>query len=105
MSGHGDRVLDRIPIEVEGIEVDLEAPPRVTAGTRFEVRWRGPDNSGDFIAIAEPDAGRGRHIDFGFTSLGSPISLAAPFTQGSYEIRYVSGVDGSILARVPLAVD
>ncbi len=104
MSGHDKRVLDRIPIEITGIMVELHGPETVKAGRRFSVHWKGPDASGDFIVVAPEGAGPRHHLDFTFTSLGSPASFAAPFRAGDFEIRYISGADGSVLGSVRLTV-
>ena len=76
----------------------------VEAGTRFEVAWSGTTGEGDFIAVARPRSGRGKHLDWSYTDLGSPMTLAAPFEAGKYVVRYVSGKSNKILTRQPIEV-
>jgi Ca-activated chloride channel family protein len=94
-----------ISIEVVDLPVSLTAPSRVKAGTRFEVEWQGPDETGDFIAIAPEGSGWKRKIDWAFTAGGSPASLAAPYSSGVYEVRYVSGSSYKILETVTIVVE
>lgn len=104
VDGTSGRVARRAELTVAPIEVQLDGPRRARAGTRFQVRWRGPDRTGDFIAVARPDDPPDATADWTPTSLGSPLSLAAPFEGGEYEIRYVTDQGRTILARAPLAV-
>ena len=92
-------------IEVYDVDVRLGVPKRVRAGSRFEVQWQGPDGPGDFISLAPQGSRWQRKLDWAFTSAGSPASLAAPFTGGRYEVRYVSGADSRILESVPVTVE
>jgi Ca-activated chloride channel family protein len=97
-------VLARAQFAVKAVGIDLEVPPVVDAGTRFEAAWRGTPGAGDFVAIARLPWGPNRHLDWSFTDLGSPVSLAAPFDAGSYEVRYFSGETGRIIDRVKIEV-
>ena len=105
VEGDGNRVRRRTAVSVEATSVSLKAPRRVRAGTRFELRWTGPNRQGDYLAVAATAAGPLDHEDWVYTSAGSPASLAAPFAAGDYELRYVSGDSQEILAAIPIAVD
>lgn len=104
VDGASAATFGRSPLEVTSVQPVLTAPETVAAGDRFEVRWSGPDAAGDFISIAPAGSPAHRHEDFAFTSLGSPASLAAPFRAGDYELRYVDGASGTVLAQRPLRV-
>jgi Ca-activated chloride channel family protein len=97
-------VLAREPIAVVAIPITLDVPAVVEAGTRFEVSWSGSAGRGDFIAVAPVRSGPKKHFDWAYTSLGSPVSLAAPFQAGRYVVRYVSGESNQIVARRALEV-
>jgi len=97
-------ILARHPLAVVVVEVRLEVPSVVDAGTRFEVEWSGTARKGDFIAIARTRSGRKKHLDWSYTDLGSPVTLAAPFDAGKYVVRYVSGTSNKILARQTIEV-
>ena len=97
-------ILARRPISVVVVDVTLDVPSVVEAGTRFEVECSGTAGKGDFIAVARQNSGRKKHLDWAYTSLGSPVTLAAPFEAGQYVIRYVSGNRNKILVRQPIEV-
>jgi len=97
-------ILARHPLAVVVAKVILEIPSVVEAGTRFEVAWSGTSGEGDYIAVARPLSGRKKHLDWSYTHLGSPVSLAAPFEPGRYVVRYVSGTSNKIVARQPIEV-
>lgn len=84
-------------------EAALSAPSRSVPGSEFEIGWQGPDAPGDFIAIAAPDAPAASFLDYSRTSVGSPAVLTAP-GEGEYELRYISAVGLTVLARVPLSI-
>ena len=86
------------------VEVTLEVPRVVEAGTRFEVTWSGASGKGDFITVAHARSGPKKHLDWSYTDLGSPVTLAAPFDAGKYVVRYVSGTSDEIVARQPIEV-
>jgi len=98
------QVLARETFTVETSKISLEVPASVDAGTRFEVAWMGTSEEGDFVALTRLRTGIEEHLDFAFTNLGSPTTLAAPFQPGRYVVRYVSGVSGKVLARSPIEV-
>ena len=84
-------------------EVSLEVPAQVEPGSPFRVTWRGPDASGDFLALAAPDAAPSSFLDYARTSAGSPVTMTAP-EPGTFEVRYVSAATLSVLARARLRV-
>ncbi len=103
--GTDDSVLRRAPLTVESPPISLSAPTRVKAGTRFDVQWTGPDRSGDFISLAPKDSRPGRKLDWSYTTAGNPLSLAAPFNPGTFEVRYVGSDPLRVLASSLITVD
>ena len=97
-------LLAREPMTVTAAEVGLRFPPIVEAGTRFEVEWSGTDGRGDVIAIVGEGSNRRKYLDWSYTSLGSPLSLAAPFKPGKFEVLYISGENQEVVVRAPLKV-
>jgi Ca-activated chloride channel homolog len=87
-------------IELTPVSARLLAEPTATAGQTVMVGWDGPNYQGDYIAIAL--SGDPGYDSYTSTSSGNPVSLTAPTTPGSYEIRYVTG--DTVLAMVPLEV-
>jgi Ca-activated chloride channel family protein len=102
--GADEEILARQPLAVLVAEVGLDVPSVVEAGTRFEVAWSGTAGEGDFITVARAHSGPKKHLDWTYTDLGSPVTLAAPFEAGKYVVRYVSGTTNKIVARQPIEV-
>ena len=84
--------------------VTLDAPAEVAAGSDFEVNWVGPNNGNDTIVIANPGSADSGYLTYAYTSNGSPATLTAPETAGTYEIRYRTGQGNKILARLTIIV-
>lgn len=93
--------LARLPFRVEGAATTLDAPSQVAAGAKFEVRWTGPNNAGDYVAIG--DVGQ-PYINYGYTSAGSPTALVAPDKAGEYELRYFLGNGDKVIASRRITV-
>lgn len=97
------RVLAAAPLRVGEVEAGLQAPASVTARQPFEVRWTGPGNELDYVAVTHPGQPRD-YLSYGYTRRGNPLILEAPATPGAYELHYLTGQSSRSLAAVPLAV-
>jgi len=97
-------LLARESLAVVAAAVSLRFPPVVEVGTRFEVEWSGSPGRGDYLAVAREGIDDQKYVDWSYTTLGSPLSLAAPFMPGRFEVLYISGPDQKIIARAPLEV-
>ena len=82
----------------------LETPAEVAAGAGFAVSWTGPDDEGDYVTIVEAGAQQGAYLSYAYTNSGTPLSLRALDSPGSYEIRYVDGASKDILVSAPITV-
>ncbi len=100
-----NRALARLPITVKPVPATLQAPPTAKAGAAIDVIWEGPDNKGDYIAVAAPDAPKHKYVNYTYTRTGSPLKLTMPIPPGTYEIRYVTGQDKKVLAKLPVTVE
>jgi hypothetical protein len=105
MTGREARVLARRAIAVLAAEVSLIAAETVIAGSRVNIEWTGPNNSGDFITIVAKAAPDGQSAGYTNTTKGSPLAVLAPMRTGEHEIRYMSGQGAKVLARRPLAIE
>ncbi|MDX1607061.1 MAG: hypothetical protein R3202_12775, partial [Candidatus Competibacterales bacterium] len=80
----------------------------VGAGETLQVKWTGPDSDRDLIFIAEPTMEANRYYSSSRhhhrTDRGSPAVLTAPAKPGTYEIRYYSFNNGTVLAKRALIV-
>lgn len=97
-------VLAAKPITVRPAESSVKAPASVGIGSSFEVEWTGPAGDGDYITVVKPDAGNRVYGSYAYTSRGSPVTLRAPETAGTYEIRYVTARSRRVLSRARIEV-
>jgi Ca-activated chloride channel family protein len=99
----GRKILARRAIEVSAVSASIEGPASVAAGAPFEIRWQGPDSSGDWLTIIGPDAAASAYGSYVDANQGSPSTLNAPIAPGNYELRYVQK-GTTVLARRPIEV-
>ncbi len=88
-------------LRVESASATLDGPPTVAAGAKFVVKWTGPNNERDYIAIG--DAQR-PYIGYAYAKAGNPAQLTAPDTAGDYELRYFLGNGDKVIAARKLTV-
>lgn len=98
------RSLGSIPLAVTGTGAALEMPATVAAGAAFDIRWQGPDNARDFIAIVPAGAPPRSYDAYVYTARGNPVELNAPEEAGDYEVRYLTGQTYATLASAALTV-
>ena len=96
--GQSKRTLATREITLGAVGATLEGPSDVAAGSKFEVKWTGPSNKGDYITIVEAGAPEGKYGDYAYTQNGSPAKLTAPDGLGAFELRYILGQSKRILA-------
>jgi hypothetical protein len=92
------------PIRILVPKATVSAAATVAAGGTLEVRWTGPANERDYVAIGETAAGGRPYLDYKYARDGNPLKLSVPEKPGNYEVRYFLGVGDVILARQPLTV-
>lgn len=102
---HGDSAdgttMDALAGNATGDTVHAAAvvsPQSVQPNTRFSVDWTGPAADGDYIALVSVDAESSSATSSAKTAEGWPAMLTAPQDTGPYEVRYISGADGAVLA-------
>ncbi len=101
----GGAILARATVEVAPATASLDAPAQAVAGTEIAVAWTGPGAEEDWIGVA-PAAAVAADYSTGWTPAGqgSPVRLRLPANPGTYELRYVSGLDPRVLAARPIRV-
>jgi Ca-activated chloride channel family protein len=104
MTGQGAKVLGRIPVRVIAAEVELDAPATAAAGSKVEIKWRGPANAGDYITIVPQSLPDGQYADYANADHGSPVTVAAPKGATLGEIRYMSGQGAKVLKRRSIVI-
>jgi Ca-activated chloride channel family protein len=101
--GAPQRVLAAVPIKLIETQASITGPPTAVAGSRIEIAWTGPGNSGDWITIVKPNVPVSSYNDYFDTKAGSGNRLYVPVEPGDYEFRYVLA-GKSIIARTPIKV-
>lgn len=104
ISGLDTATMAASSIVVTPLEITIEAPEEVAAGSEFEVTWIGPDGPSDYLTIVAAGAVDTAYLDYVYTTEGSPLSLEAPEEPGAYEIRYRTDRLGGVFASVPITV-
>jgi Ca-activated chloride channel family protein len=98
------RVLERQPLEVFEVLATLDVAKQASPSVELAIGWTGPDGPHDFLSIAPAEAENQDYISWEPTSSGSPLELQTPSAAGTYEVRYVRGLDGEVLAREALEI-
>ncbi|MGE4071606.1 MAG: VWA domain-containing protein [Lysobacterales bacterium] len=86
----------------------LDAPAQATIGSTIEVRWSGPGEQYDSIAVTVPNAADADQAinSASITSGKNPVPLVMPETPGSYQLRYISRASKAVIGRASIkAVD
>ncbi len=93
VSGQSNATLARVPLTLTAAATVLTtlsvAETAITSGP-ISVAWVGPNNERDFITIVDVGAREGAYKSYAYTANGSPATITAPDTAGTFEIRYVS---------------
>lgn len=101
--GAGDKVLGRKNIQIKEVSASITGPDKADAASSITIEWQGPGNSGDYISIARPEDQDG-YDNYAYTEKGNTVRLNGPSQAGAWEVRYVLGQDGVILARRPIEI-
>jgi hypothetical protein len=89
------------PIRIDEVKATLDGPARVDAGARFQVKWSGPDNPRDYVAIGDA---KQKHITYAYTKAGNPVSLVAPDKAGEYELRYILAEGDTVIGTRAIVI-
>jgi hypothetical protein len=96
--------LARRPLTVEAVGATLDAPAQVAAGKEFEVKWTGPNNERDYVAIGDVDPKGRKYITYKYTREGNTLKLNAPDEAREYELRYILATGDTIIARKRIVI-
>ncbi len=103
--GRGSKQLAKTGITINAVTAQVQAPASANVAAQFEVSWQGPDNKGDYIAVARPDQRPGSYVNYTYTREGSPLKLWAPSDPGTYEVRYILGRGSKLLAKIGITIN
>lgn len=104
ITGASGTALAQQPIRVQAASASLQGPGKAAAGSRFAVEWQGPGNEFDQIVIAAKGDPDDRWAVADFVYDRHPLRLMAPLAVGPYELRYLTGASGAVLAREELEI-
>jgi len=91
-------------ITVGAISASLQAPAEAVGGSSIAVRWKGPNNPGEYITLVAKGAHDGDSGSYAYTAEGNPANLRAPIVPGEYELRYSTGQTHATLARAAIRI-
>ncbi|KDA03145.1 vWA domain-containing protein [Hyphomonas oceanitis] len=103
----GRTVIANTTIKVVDAAVAIVAEPSIGIGQNVLVKWRGPNNDGDYVdLVPEGYTLTSGEKAYAYTKDGETLTLRAPGTPGAYALRYVAKAsDGrTVLKTVPLEV-
>ena len=101
---HSGKALARRPIKVTPVKAEISAPERAETGSTIQVKWKGPGYDDDLITLALPDSPWHENSSYAYVFHGNTLTLNAPAVPGRYEIRYIQGQSGRILAKRQIEV-
>ncbi len=101
----GRRALARVPLTVEDVSAQLDAPGTATAGGTLQVIWQGPAYPRDYVSLAEPGADDGGYVSYQYVREGATLTLQMPEAPGAYELRYVLGTGPRVIASRTVVVE
>lgn len=93
--------LARQALKVTDVSASLDAPATIAAGADITVKWTGPANERDYIAIGNAQR---PYIVYQYTSTGNPVTIRVPDAGGDYELRYFLGNGDKVIAARKLTV-
>jgi len=99
------QVLARLPLNISGLSVSLNAAETVAAGTTLEVSFTGASNEQDFITIVPSGSPENTVDEHRRVREGNPAVVNVISIPGEYEIRYVTNQSPrTVFASIPLTV-
>lgn len=104
MTAASRKVLGRAAIAIAPAAATLKSVDAVHLDSPLTIAWTGPANAGDFITVVASNAPDRTYGAYTLTNKGSPLTVTAPPTAGSGEIRYITGQGGKVLARRPVTI-
>jgi Mg-chelatase subunit ChlD len=93
--------LTRQPLKVSAVAATLDAPARAAAGSEIEIKWTGPNNERDYVAIGNAER---PYIVYEYTHRSNPVTLRIPDADGEYELRYILGNGDKVIGSRKLTV-
>lgn len=93
--------LARAPLTATAVAATLDGPAQAAAGAEIKVKWTGPNNERDYVAIGNAER---PYIVYEYTRNGNPSTLRVPDAGGEYELRYFLGNGDKVIGSRKLTV-
>jgi len=93
------QVLARRGLKLTAPKVGVQCQRQVPAGTLLKVKWQGPANEGDLLAIVEAGKDPKRYRFIRLKETNGETGILVPDKLGTYKVQYISGVDETVLAE------
>jgi hypothetical protein len=93
--------LARQPLKVTAVTATLDGPAQAAAGAEIKVKWTGPNNERDYVAIGNAER---PYIIYEYTRNANPVTLRVPDADGEYELRYILGNGDKVIGSKKLSV-
>ncbi|MGE0582051.1 MAG: VWA domain-containing protein [Steroidobacteraceae bacterium] len=100
----GYPVLAKAPLTVTDVAATLDAAPTIDVAGAVRVKWKGPNNPGDFISIDAVGAPDRTYGNYAYPSAGNPLDVRAPDKPGAYVLRYHLANTYRVIGSRPLTV-
>lgn len=104
LTGQSYATVASTKITVGAVSASLQGPTEAVAGSTFNVSWKGPNNTNDYVTIVPKGAPQGTSRTYEYTARGNPMKLLAPLQAGEYEMRYATGQSHTTLATAAIRV-
>lgn len=85
-------------------DATITAQDTAPAGSIIPVDWTGPEGDRDYMSVAELDQSGTNYVNYTYISDLGDRGLLMPPTPGTYELRYVSAADNSVLATRAITI-
>lgn len=104
VNGQSQEVAARQPIAIAPIQGAVTVAETAPAGSIVQVTWNGPAYEGDYLDVVAANTPGVRSSRVFTANGGSPLDVQLPIRPGTYEIRYVLGRSGAVLAADDITV-
>lgn len=104
LADNASALKDALRKAVAWSRVSLRAPEYIFSDIAFKVEWQGPNASGDKIVFVPRGSSEGTLGEYALTAGGNPARLIGPAGAGPYEVRYVSGEEGTTILKLDVTL-
>ncbi len=105
VSDNAGAILARAKVTVTPVAATIEAPAKGAAGSEIKVSFTGPKAPEDWVGLAKVGTDANSYEAGAWANADDPSGrLILPAEPGTYEVRYVSGLNPRILAARKIEV-